>query len=110
MSILTIRERSKEHLFLCGTIDLQTLWSFMGPGILVALGFLDPGNLESDLQNGAYTGYSLLWVLFWSTIVGLFLQVLAARLGVVSFYVGFQSGCCLSVGENISIGGFCVHI
>ena len=41
-------------------------------------------NLEADLQSGAYTGYQLLWMLFWATIMGLLLQVLAARLGVVT--------------------------
>jgi NRAMP (natural resistance-associated macrophage protein)-like metal ion transporter len=65
-------------------IDWKTLRSFLGPGLLVSLGYLDPGNLESDLQNGAYTGYSLLGVLFWSTFIGLFLQILSARLGVVT--------------------------
>ena len=42
------------------------------------------GNLESDLQAGAYTGYQLLWVLLLATLLGLFMQVLALRLGVVT--------------------------
>lgn len=46
-----------------------------GPGWLMSIAYLDPGNLESDLQAGAYTGYRLLWVLFWSTVLGLLLQV-----------------------------------
>merc|ERR1740130_779837 len=50
----------------------------------MSMAYLDPGNLESDLQAGAYGGYSLLWVLLWSTVMGLVLQVLAARLGVVT--------------------------
>lgn len=33
----------------------------------MCIAYIDPGNLESDLQAGAHTGYSLLWVLFWST-------------------------------------------
>lgn len=65
-------------------IDWRTLWSYMGPGWLMSLAYLDPGNLEADLQQGAYTGYKILWVLFWCTCMGLFLQVLAARLGVVT--------------------------
>jgi len=48
------------------------------------MAYLDPGNLEGDLQQGAYTGYQLLWVLFWSTALGWLLQVLAATLGVVT--------------------------
>ena len=42
------------------------------------------GNLESDLQAGAYCGYQLLWVLLVATVLGLFMQVLALRLGVVT--------------------------
>ena len=48
------------------------------------MAYLDPGNLESDLQGGAYAGYQLVWVLFLSTLMGLLLQILAARLGVVT--------------------------
>ena len=50
----------------------------------MSLAYLDPGNLESDLQSGAYTSYSLLWVLFLSTVFGGVLQVLSLRLGVVT--------------------------
>jgi hypothetical protein len=68
----------------CCCCDLYTLWKFTGPGWLMSIAYLDPGNLEADLQSGAYTGYQLLWMLFWATIMGLLLQVLAARLGVVT--------------------------
>lgn len=50
----------------------------------MSIAYLDPGNIESDLQAGAVAGYSLIWVLFWATIAGLLLQLLAARLGVVT--------------------------
>jgi len=50
----------------------------------MSLAYLDPGNLESDLQQGAYTGFTLVWVLWWATCMGLLLQELAARLGVVT--------------------------
>jgi len=60
------------------------LWLFTGPGWLMSMAYLDPGNLTSDLQQGAYTNYQLTWVLWWSTVVGWVLQVLAARLGVVT--------------------------
>eukprot|EP01129_Flabellula_baltica_P014949 TRINITY_DN7335_c0_g1_i1.p1 TRINITY_DN7335_c0_g1~~TRINITY_DN7335_c0_g1_i1.p1 ORF type:complete len:500 (-),score=85.26 TRINITY_DN7335_c0_g1_i1:104-1603(-) len=64
--------------------SFKTLWKFTGPGWLMSIAYLDPGNIEADLQAGATTGYSLLWVLFWSTVMGLLLQLLAARLGVVT--------------------------
>lgn len=58
--------------------------AYAGPGWLMSLAYLDPGNLESDLQSGAFTGYSLLWVLLLCTIAGLILQVLSARLAMVT--------------------------
>lgn len=62
----------------------KKLWLFTGPGLLMSVAFLDPGNLEGDLQAGAIAGYSLLWLLMWSTIMGLLIQLLSARLGVAT--------------------------
>ena len=62
----------------------KRLWAFTGPGFLMSIAYLDPGNLESDLQAGAFTGYQLLWVLCSSTLLGLFMQWLALRLGVAT--------------------------
>jgi NRAMP (natural resistance-associated macrophage protein)-like metal ion transporter len=57
---------------------------FMGPGWVMSLAYLDPGNLEADLQQGAYTNYNLLWVLWWSTVAGLMVQELCSRLCIVT--------------------------
>eukprot|EP00514_Thraustochytrium_sp_LLF1b_P012585 CAMPEP_0184545096 /NCGR_PEP_ID=MMETSP0199_2-20130426/4068_1 /TAXON_ID=1112570 /ORGANISM="Thraustochytrium sp., Strain LLF1b" /LENGTH=720 /DNA_ID=CAMNT_0026939355 /DNA_START=82 /DNA_END=2241 /DNA_ORIENTATION=- len=57
-------------------------WAYTGPGWLMSVAYLDPGNIESDLQAGSYSGFQLLWVLALSTLLGFFLQVLSARLGV----------------------------
>ncbi|OAY33681.1 metal transporter Nramp3 [Manihot esculenta] len=62
----------------------RKLWLFTGPGFLMSIAFLDPGNLEGDLQAGAIAGYSLLWLLLWATAMGLLVQLLAARLGVAT--------------------------
>lgn len=64
--------------------SLRKLWLFTGPGFLMSIAYLDPGNIESDLQEGAQAGYRLLWILMTSTILGFLLQRLALRLGVVS--------------------------
>jgi natural resistance-associated macrophage protein len=61
-----------------------TLWKFSGPGWLMSIAFLDPGNIAGDLQAGANAGYKLMWVLLWATVLGLFFQVLAAKLGTVT--------------------------
>lgn len=55
-----------------------------GPGLLMSIAFLDPGNLEGDLQAGASGGFRLLWVLLWSHVMGLLLQMQAARIGVAT--------------------------
>lgn len=64
--------------------SLRKLWAFTGPGFLMSIAYLDPGNIESDLQSGAKAGFKLLWVLLLATLIGLLLQRLAARLGVVT--------------------------
>lgn len=50
----------------------------------MSIAYLDPGNIESDLQSGTVAEYNLLWVLMWSTFLGLLMQRLAARLGTVT--------------------------
>ncbi|PKA52525.1 Metal transporter Nramp6 [Apostasia shenzhenica] len=62
----------------------RKLWLFTGPGLLMSIAFLDPGNLEGDLQAGAVAGYSLLWLLLLATGMGLLIQMLSARLGVAT--------------------------
>ncbi|GFY86024.1 NRAMP metal ion transporter 2 [Actinidia rufa] len=62
----------------------KKLWLFTGPGFLMSIAFLDPGNLEGDLQAGAIAGYSLLWLLLWATAMGLLIQLLSARVGVAT--------------------------
>ena len=44
--------------------SFRKLWAFTGPGFLMSIAYLDPGNIESDLQTGAVAGFSLLWVSF----------------------------------------------
>ncbi|KAL3514400.1 hypothetical protein ACH5RR_027117 [Cinchona calisaya] len=64
--------------------SFKKLWLFTGPGFLMSIAFLDPGNLEGDLQAGAIAGYSLLWLLMWATAMGLLIQRLSARIGVAT--------------------------
>jgi len=67
-----------------GWFTWKKFWLYTGPGWLMSIAYLDPGNLESDLQTGANTSYQLLWVLWWATVLGWVLQSLAARLGTVT--------------------------
>ncbi|XP_017980978.1 PREDICTED: metal transporter Nramp5 [Theobroma cacao] len=60
----------------------RKFWSFVGPGLLVSLAYIDPGSLETDLQAAANHGYELLWVVFIGLVFALIIQSLAANLGV----------------------------
>src|SRR5499427_8154474 len=58
--------------------------AFVGPAILVSVGYMDPGNWGTDLQAGAQFKYSLLWVVGLASLMAIFMQVISARLGVVT--------------------------
>src|SRR5258706_1108448 len=58
--------------------------AFVGPAILVSVGYMDPGNWGTDLQGGALFKYDLLWVVALASLMAVFMQVLSARLGVVT--------------------------
>jgi len=58
--------------------------AFVGPAILVSVGYMDPGNWGTGLQGGAPFQYGLLWVVGLASLMAIFLQVIAARLGVVT--------------------------
>ncbi|KAJ1661684.1 hypothetical protein EV178_006473 [Coemansia sp. RSA 1646] len=64
--------------------SLKKLWSFVGPGLLVSQALLDPGNIESDISQANVSGYKLLWLLLLAHIICIFVQSLAARLGVIT--------------------------
>ncbi len=58
--------------------------AFVGPAILVSVGYMDPGNWGTDLQGGAQFKYGLLWVVGLASLMAIFMQVIAAKLGVVA--------------------------
>ncbi|WP_094701213.1 Nramp family divalent metal transporter [Brevibacillus laterosporus] len=58
--------------------------AFAGPGYLVAVGYMDPGNWATDLAGGSQFGYTLLSVILLSNIMAMFLQALAGKLGIVT--------------------------
>jgi manganese transport protein len=58
--------------------------AFVGPAILVSVGYMDPGNWGTDLQGGAQFKYGLLWVVGLASVMAIFMQVISARLGVVT--------------------------
>jgi manganese transport protein len=58
--------------------------AFLGPGYLVAVGYMDPGNWATAIAGGSKYGYALLWVALLSNIIAMFLQSLCARLAIAS--------------------------
>jgi manganese transport protein len=62
----------------------RQLRAFAGPALLVSVGYMDPGNWGTDLQGGAEYRYGLLWVVALSSVMAIFMQVISARLGVVT--------------------------
>ncbi len=62
----------------------RTLLAFAGPGMLVAVGYMDPGNWATDIAGGAQFGYLLLSVILLSNIMAMVLQHLALKLGVAT--------------------------
>jgi manganese transport protein len=58
--------------------------AFVGPAILVSVGYMDPGNWGTDLQAGAQFKYGLMWVVGLASLMAIFMQVISARLGVVT--------------------------
>jgi manganese transport protein len=62
----------------------KKMLAFAGPGYLVAVGYMDPGNWATDLAGGARYGYTLLSVIMISNFMAILLQALAARLGIAS--------------------------
>jgi len=70
-----------------GTINATTWWRslrFTGPGALVAVGYIDPGNWATDLAGGSYSGYALLFIVLTSSMVAMLLQIMSARLGIAT--------------------------
>ncbi len=67
-----------------GTSLWRKLLAFAGPGYLVAVGYMDPGNWATDIGGGSRFGYALLSVILASSLMAMFLQALAAKLGIAT--------------------------
>ena len=67
-----------------GSAFWRKVLAFSGPGFLVAVGYMDPGNWATDIAGGSQFAYQLIFVLFISNLLAILVQALAARLGVVT--------------------------
>ena len=62
----------------------KDIWYFVGPGWLVSIAYIDPGNYQADIQAGATTRYSLLFAIWWSSLLSIYVQILCVRLSYYS--------------------------
>lgn len=65
-------------------IPFRKLLRFLGPGFIVTVGFIDPGNWATNIEGGSKFGYQLLWVITLSTFMLIIIQHMAARLGIAT--------------------------
>jgi len=85
--------KRKDHTPSYGALDI---FKYIGPGLLVTVGFIDPGNWAANIATGSEFGYTLLWIVSLSTIMLIVLQHNVAHLGIVT-------GLCLSEAATIYI-------
>lgn len=57
---------------------------FLGPAFIVSVAYVDPGNFATNISGGSLFGYSLLWVILWSNLMAIFLQIMSAKLGIAT--------------------------
>jgi manganese transport protein len=85
--------KRKDHKPAFGALDI---FRYIGPGLLVTVGFTDPGNWAANIATGSFYGYTLLWIVTLSTIMLVILQHNVAHLGIAT-------GLCLSEAAAIHI-------
>jgi manganese transport protein len=85
--------KRKDHKPAFGALDI---FKYIGPGLLVTVGFIDPGNWAANIATGSEFGYTLLWIVSLSTIMLIVLQHNVAHLGIAT-------GLCLSEAATIHL-------
>ena len=87
-AVITRRSLNEAHRSIGVPAGAGQFWkklaAFTGPGYLVAVGYMDPGNWATDIAGGSAFGYSLLSVVLLSNLMAMLLQALSARLGIVT--------------------------
>ena len=85
MTVLPSRANAPVRMFVPHSAGFwRTLLAFSGPGMMVSVGYMDPGNWATDIAGGAQFGYTLLSVILISNFMAMLLQYLALKLGVVT--------------------------
>src|SRR6202521_3871881 len=84
VALPSLPESHRTIPFSSGASWFRKILAFAGPGYLVAVGYMDPGNWATDIGGGSKFGYTLLSVILISNLMAMFLQALSAKLGIAS--------------------------
>src|SRR5467141_387248 len=84
VSLPSLPESHRSIPFSSGASRFRKILAFAGPGYLVAVGYMDPGNWATDIGGGSKFGYTLLSVILISNLMAMFLQALSAKLGIAT--------------------------
>lgn len=63
---------------------IRNLIKFLGPAFIVSVAYIDPGNFATNISGGSVFKYNLLWVILWSNLMAIFLQIMSAKLGIAT--------------------------
>ncbi len=66
------------------TNKLKQLAKFIGPAFIVSVAYVDPGNFATNISGGSKFGYALIWVILFSNLMAIFLQIMSAKLGIAT--------------------------
>ncbi|MDP4177073.1 MAG: Nramp family divalent metal transporter [Bacillota bacterium] len=77
-------ERAKVKNIFASIKSSKSLLSFLGPAFIVSVAYIDPGNFAANISGGSIFNYNLLWVILWSNIMAIFLQIISAKLGIAT--------------------------
>lgn len=77
---LSVNKESKRP----NAFSKANLFKFLGPAFIVSVAYIDPGNFATNISGGSIFNYTLLWVILWSNLMAIFLQIMSAKLGIAT--------------------------
>ncbi|NMC57392.1 MAG: Nramp family divalent metal transporter, partial [Eubacteriaceae bacterium] len=80
-NVILFSEKSIKNNFL---YKIKHLFKFLGPAFIVSVAYIDPGNFATNISGGSIFNYNLVWVILWSNIMAIFLQIQSAKLGIAT--------------------------
>lgn len=65
-------------------VKVKSLLKYIGPAFIVCVAYIDPGNFATNISGGSKFNYNLVWVILWSNLMAIFLQIMSAKLGIAT--------------------------